>query len=324
MSRFSRVLSALFCAAACCLPASASAQLDPPRPIRMIVPFSPGGFTDIITRVVAQHLSVAWKQQVIVENKPGANGIIGSEIVARAAPDGHTLLVMAPGHASNVSLQSKLPYDTLRDFTPIALLITLPSVLVVHPSVPVATMREFIDLAKSKPGELAYGSGGNGSSQHLAMEMLKTMAGIDLVHVPYKGSAPAEADLVGGQVKAMFAATVSITPQIKAGRLKALAMSSAKRSQAMPDVPTVAESGLPGYVAIAWAGMLGPKDLPRPIVDKLNAEVTRIMALPEVQARITALGAEFQPNTPQQFDAFIREEIIRWAEVIKKSNIKVD
>ncbi|WP_151447671.1 tripartite tricarboxylate transporter substrate binding protein [Lacisediminimonas profundi] len=294
------------------------------KPIRVIVPFASGGTTDVVARLIGQRLGPALNTQVVVENKAGANGIVGSEALAKSAPDGYSLVIVAPGHASNVSLYKKLPYDTLADFEPVMLLLTQPSMLVVHASVPVNSVAELLALAKSKPGVMNYASGGNGSSQHLAAAMFASMAGLDMVHVPYKGSGPAEAALLGGQVNMMFASMVTALPQVKQGRLRALAVSSEKRSTATPDLPTVAESGVSGYSAVAWAGLLAPKGTPAPIVARLNAEIAKIMASPDMKERLSGLGAEFVPNSPKDFDGFIRSEITRWADVVKRANIRVD
>lgn len=294
------------------------------RPVRFVVPFAAGGTTDIVARMISQHLTRILGTQLVVDNRPGANGILGSDIVAKAPGDGHTMLIVAPGHASNVSLYKKLPYDTLTDFEPVSLLLTQPSLLVVHPSVPVKNLRELLKLAKESPGSVTYGSGGSGSSQHLAMAMLADMAGVELTHVPYRGSAPAEADLLGGQVKMMFASMVSVLPQVRGGRLKALAVSSPQRSAAAPDIPTMAEAGVPGYAAVAWAGLLLPKGTPASMVITLNAAVSRIMNEPDVKSRLGDLGAEFAPNSPADFNQFIRAEIDRWSQVIQRANLKVD
>ncbi|MES2635164.1 MAG: tripartite tricarboxylate transporter substrate binding protein [Pseudomonadota bacterium] len=313
---------------AACVPFTTQAQTTAPnwasKPIRIVVPFAPGGTTDIVARMIGQRLGPALGTTVVIDNKPGANGIMGSEVVARAPADGHTLVIVAPGHASNVTLYKKLPYDTLTDFEPILLLLTQPSVLVVHPSVPVTSTAELIKRAKAQPGMVSYASGGNGSSQHLAAAMFADMAGIELVHVPYKGSAPAEADLLGGQVNMMLASMVSALPQVKTGRLRALAVSSERRSPAAPDLPTVAEAGVPGYSAVAWAGLLAPKGTPPQTVAALNAAVTKIMNEPEVKEKLAGLGADFSANTPKGFDQFIRSEITRWGDVIRRANLKVD
>lgn len=306
------------------LAARAQAPNWPAKPIRLVVPFSAGGTTDIVARLIGQRLGPALGTQVVIDNKPGANGIMGSDIVAKAAPDGHTLVIVAPGHASNVTLYKKLPYDTLADFEPIVLLLTQPSMLVVHPSVKANSTADLLKLAKASPGSVTYASGGNGSSQHLAAAMFADMAGVSLTHVPYRGSAPAEADLLGGQVNMMFASMVSVLPQVKNGRLRALAVSSDKRSAAAPDLPTVAEAGVPGYAAVAWAGLLAPKGTPPQAIAQINSEVTRIMNEPEVKERLAGLGADFSPNSPKDFDRFIRAEITRWGDVIRRANLKVD
>ena len=308
--------------------ALASAHAQAPnwssKPIRLVVPFSAGGTTDIVARLIGQRLGPALGTQVAIDNKPGANGIMGSEVVAKAPPDAHTLVIVAPGHASNVTLYKKLPYDTLADFEPIILLLTQPSMLVVHPSVKATTTADLLKLAKASPGGVTYASGGNGSSQHLAAAMFADMAGVTLTHVPYRGSAPAEADLLGGQVNVMFASMVSVLPQVKSGRLRALAVSSDKRSAAAPDLPTVAEAGVPGYAAVAWAGLLAPKGTSPQAIAQLNAEITRIMNEPEVKERLAGLGADFSPNSPKDFDQFLRAEITRWGDVVRRANLKVD
>jgi tripartite-type tricarboxylate transporter receptor subunit TctC len=315
--------AALFVA---CVPFAANAQAPnwSSKPIRLVVPFAAGGTTDIVARMIGLRLGPALGTQVVIDNKPGANGIMGSEVVARAPADGHTLVIVAPGHASNVTLYKKLPYDTLTDFEPIVLLLTQPSVLVVHPSVQVNSAADLLSLAKSQPGTVTYASGGNGSSQHLAAAMFADMAGVELVHIPYKGSAPAEADLLGGQVNMMFASMVSALPQVKMGRLKALAVSSERRSPAAPELPTVAEAGVPGYSAVAWAGLLAPRGTPPQTIATLNAAVTKIMNEPEVKEKLAGLGADFVPNSPKVFDQFIRAEITRWGNVIRRANLKVD
>jgi tripartite-type tricarboxylate transporter receptor subunit TctC len=325
MKQIQRRLFAVAIALAC-LPVASQAQTPnwSAKPIRVVVPFAPGGTTDIVARMIGQRLGPMLGTQVVIDNKPGANGIMGSEIVARAPGDGHTLVIVAPGHASNVTLYRKLPYDTLTDFEPIALLLTQPSVLVVHPSVPVSSMADLLKLAKSQPKTVTYASGGNGSSQHLAAAMFADMTGLDLVHIPYKGSAPAEADLLGGQVNMMFASMVSAMPQVRSGRLKALAVSSERRSAAAPELPTVIEAGVPGYSAVAWAGLLAPKGTPPATVAALNASIIKIMNEPEVKEKLAGLGAEFTPNGPKVFDQFIRSEIARWGDVIRKANLKVD
>lgn len=277
--------------------------------MRVIVPFGAGGYTDTIARLVAQRLGSAFGQPTAVENRPGANGVIGSAEVARAANDGYTLLVVAPGHAGNVTMVPKLPYDTVKDFAPINLLVTLPSVIIVPASSPYKTFQELLAAARSKPGRLNYGSGGNGSSQHMAMETLNAKAGVSLTHIPYRGSSFAEGDLLAGRIDVMFSSTISAIPFAKAGKVRILAISGATRSAALPDVPTIAESGVAGFNAVTWLGFLAPAGTPEGVLNKLNAEVEKIMKQPDVQDRIAKLGAEHQTNSRQQFEAFLRKEI---------------
>ncbi|WP_171020154.1 tripartite tricarboxylate transporter substrate binding protein [Hydrogenophaga sp. 2FB] len=297
---------------------------DPRRPIRFIVPFGAGGYTDAVARLVAQHLGVALGQPTTVENRPGANGVVGTGEVARAPADGHTLLVVAPGHAGNVTMVPKLPYDTLKDFTPVNLLVTLPSVVIVPASSPINTLQDLLKTAKAQPGRLNYGSGGNGSSQHMAMEMLKHKARVSMTHIPYRGSSFAEADLLGAQLDVMFSSTISAIPLAKAGKIKILAISSETRSAALPSVPTIAEAALPGFSAVTWNGLFAPAGTPPQLIARLSAEVNKLMLLPEVQERLVKLGAEHPVNTPQQFDAFVRKEIAEQGAVIKAAGIKAD
>lgn len=295
---------------------------DAKRPVRVVVPFGPGGYTDSVARMVAQELGTALAQPTVVENRPGANGVIGSAEVARAAGDGHTLLVVAPGHAGNVTMVPKLPYDTLKDFVPINLLVTLPSVVVVPASSPYTSFAQLLTAARSQPGKLNYGSGGNGSSQHMAMEMLKFKAKVSMTHIPYRGSSYAEADLLAGHLDVMFSSTISAIPFSKAGKLRILAISGATRSAALPDVPTIAESGVAGFNAVTWLGFLAPAGTPDKLVERLNQEVNKLMKLPQVQERLVGLGAEHPDNSRQQFDAFLRKEIAEQGAVIKAAGIK--
>jgi len=259
-----------------------------------------------------------------VENRPGANGVVGTQEIARAAPDGYSLLVVAPGHAANVAMVPKLPYDTLKDFAPVSLLVTLPSVVIVPASSPIRSFADLLKTAKAKPGKLNYGSGGNGSSQHIAMEMLKYKAGVSMLHIPYKGSSFAEADLVAGQLDVMFSSTISAIPLAKSGRIRILAISSESRSSAIPDVPTIAESGLPGFSAVTWNGLFAPAGTSPAMVSRLNAEVNKLMLLPEVKERLVKLGAEHAASTPQQFDAFLRKEITEQGAVIRAAGIQAN
>ncbi len=311
-----------FALIACCFASSflpVHAADYPTKPIRILVPFVPGGATDILARLVGQHLTQAWGEQVIIDNRPGANGILAADLTAKATPDGHTLLFVAIGHAINPLLQKKLPYDTQKDFTPISLAAVLPLIVTVHPSVPAGSVKELIALAKTR--RLSYASGGVGSSQHLATALFASMAKIDLVHVPYKGGNQGLLDTVGGQVNMMISTILSLTPHIKSGRLKGLAITTAKRSSAWPDMPTVAEAGLPGYQSIAWYGLVGPAKMPPPVLKKLSDEVTRIIKSPSVTENLTAQGADPVGNSPAEFGAFIREETKRYAKVVKDAGV---
>jgi tripartite-type tricarboxylate transporter receptor subunit TctC len=272
---------------------------------------------------VGQKLSEAWGQPVVIDNRPGAAGIIGTEAVAKAAPDGYTLLMGAIStHAINPSLYKTLSYDPVKDFMPVTLVATAPLLVVVHPSLPVNSTRELIALAKSKPGQLFFASAGSGNSTHLAGELFKTMANVDLVHVPYKGATPAETDLMGGQVSLMFSSILSALPHAKAGKMKALAVTSARRSSIAPELPTVAESGVPGYDVNPWYGLFAPAGTPRAIVDRINRDVARILAQPDVRQRFATLGAEPAGNTPEQFAAFVNAEIAKWSKVVADSGAK--
>jgi tripartite-type tricarboxylate transporter receptor subunit TctC len=317
---------AIIAAAACvCATAPASAQDYPTRPIRYIVPFAAGGMTDILGRIFGQKLSEAWGQQVIVDNRPGAAGGIGSDIAAKAPPDGYTILGgTISSHAINVSLYSKLPYDPVRDFAPITLYVSLPNMLVVHPSLPVKSVRDLIALAKAKPKQLTFASAGNGTSQHLSGELFNVMAGVELVHVPYKGSGPGLADLVGGQVLLFFDNITTSLPLAKSGKIRPIAVTTARRASVMPELPTIAESGLAGYDVSSWQGVFAPAGTPRPIVTKLNAQIVKILATPEVRERLTSLGADPVGNTPEQFAAYVKAEIAKWAPIVKASGARVD
>lgn len=303
---------------------AADAQSYPNKPIRIIVPFPPGGISDVMSRVFGQKFTDSWNQPVIVENRAGAGGNIGADIVAKSPPDGYTLVMGSIGtHAVNVSLFSKLPYDPIRDFAPIALVIEADGLLVLHPSVPVKTVKDLIALARARPGQLAYASAGNGTASHLAGELFKSMAKIDLVHVPYKGNVPAISDLVGGQTSMLFATLPTVLPLAKAGRLHALAVTGAQRNPAVPDVPTMADT-LPGFEVTNWIALFAPAGTPADIVAKLNAEIMRIMRMPDVQSRLVSEGAKFTPNTPSEFAAFVKSEITKWGKVIKDSGARVD
>jgi tripartite-type tricarboxylate transporter receptor subunit TctC len=302
---------------------SAAAQSYPNRTIRLIVPFAPGGSADLVGRLLAQEMSVSWAQPVVVENKPGASAMIGNEFVARSAPDGYTLTVGTLGpFAVNQTLFEKLPYDNIRDFAPITLTGISSHILVAHPSVPVQNVSELIALAKAKPGQLTFASSGTGNATHLSFELFKAAAGIDIVHVPYKGGGPAMADLVGGQVLLSFASMASAVPFVKSGRLRAIAASGAQRSGLFPEVPTVAESGLAGFASEDWQGILAPAKTPADVVMKLNGEIARILALPEVKAKLAAAGFDARTSTPEWFGQFIQAETLKWARLLKGIGIK--
>jgi tripartite-type tricarboxylate transporter receptor subunit TctC len=299
------------------------AQVFPVKPVRLIVTYPAGGPADIAARALAQKLAEAWGQQVVVDNRAGAGGIIGTELVAKAAPDGYTLLHgTAAGLVINPLLRNKLPYDTLRDFAPVSMVVIVPQLLVTHPGVPASTLKELIALAKSQPGRLNYASVGVGSPNHLGMELLKSMAGIDMVHVPYKGAAPAMADLMAGQVQLAFNGMASVVPQVAIGKLKAIAIGSAARSAAAPEVPTVAEAGLPGFEYTAWNGNFAPAATPRALVAAISSDIRKALAAPDLVQRLSSLGSEPGGSTPAQFAAFIREDHVRWSRVVKSIGLK--
>jgi len=302
-----------------------SGQAYPDKAVRMVVPFAAGaGSNDIMARLVAQKLSDNFGQQVVVDNRPGASGIIGTDIVAKAQPDGYTVLMMSLTLTVNPSLFKKLPYNTEKDLTPVTAVASAPLMLVTHPSLPVKSVREFIAYAKANPGKLNFGSGGPGTTPHLAGEMLKTMAGIQVIHVPYKGGAPALADLVGGQIQFMCENIPGTLPFVKAGRLRALAITDRKRSPLLPEMPTLDESGLKGYEIVGWNGLFVPAGTPPAVVNKLHAAAVKALALPDVRERLATMGADGIGNTPQQFTAFIKSEIAKWAKVVKDAGIRIE
>ena len=308
--------------------ASASAQDAaanyPNRPIKIVVGFVPGGATDVVARLMAQKLQEAWGQAVLIENKPGGGSNIGSEQVARAAPDGYTLLLGTIANATNMSIYKDLAYDTLRDFAPVTQFISAPSVLVVAPSLPVSNLKELIALAKAKPGTLSYASSGAGGSPHLAGELLKLRAGIDIIHVPYKGAAPALVDVVSGTVSMGFKTALSAIPHMQSGKLKPIAVAANRRLPQIPNVPTMAEAGLADFEVSSWNGLLAPAKTPPEMVAKLNREFVRILATADVREKFAAQAAEPVGNTPEQFRAYIKAEIDKWAQVVKASGAKVD
>ena len=301
-----------------------SAQHYPIRPIRLLVPFAPGGGTDIIARLVAQDLGQAWGQPVVVDNRGGGGGIVGTEIAAKAAPDGYTMMLCSLGLSYAPALYSKLPYDTEKDLLPISLVATQPFVYVVIPSLGVGSMKELIALAKAKPGEIRYGSGGSGGSSHLGTELLRTMTGINLVHVPYKGTGPALTAMLGGEIQMQLIGISSVVPHMKSGRMRALAVSGAKRSAAAPEVPTVAEAGVPGYAFDVWYGMLYPAGTPRAIVGKANASINDVLKSPALAQRFAAVGLEPAGSTPEAFAKLIRSEMAKWRKVVKEANIRIE
>ena len=304
--------------------AQPQAQPYPSKQIRYVVPFPAGAITDILARQIGQKLHEAWGQQVIVENRTGATGTIGSDIVAKAPPDGYTLLGgTVATHSISTSLYSKLPYHPLKDFVPVTRLVTLPNVLVVHPSMPVRTVKQFAALAKTRPGDLRFGSGGSGTSQHLSGELFNMLVGTKLVHIPYKGGNLAMIDLIGGQIELGFENAPNCVPYVKAGKLRALGVTTTTRAVAMPDVPPIAET-IPGFEVGSWQGLFVPAGTPAAIVTKLNTEVRRIFTLPDVRDRMVALGTEISTTTPEAFADFIRTEITKWEKVVKVSGARAD
>ena len=296
----------------------------PERPIRIVVAYTPAGTTDILARVIGQKLNEAWGQPVIIDNRPGANGNIGTEYAAKATADGYTLLMGTAGtHGINPGLYRKLGFDAVKDFAPISLVAMVPNIFVVNNAVPARDLREFIAYAKANQGKLNYGSPGNGSTAHLSMELFKSMTGIQMLHIPYKGSAGVLSDLIGGQIVATMDNMPVYVPQAKAGKIRALAVSPSRRSPAAPEVPTVAEAGVPGYNSGAWFALFAPADTPKALANKLARETTRILKLPDVSARLADLGAEPVGGSPEQLAAHIKAEIAKWAKVIKDANVEL-
>jgi tripartite-type tricarboxylate transporter receptor subunit TctC len=306
------------------LVATATAQTYPSRPVRIVIPLSPGGTTDVPGRIIAQKLSETLGQQFYVENRAGAGGTIGSDFVAKANADGYTLLLTATPFVITPHVYKKLPYDALADFTPVIRIASGPYVLVVHPSLGVNSVKELIAAAKKEPGKIDFASSGNGSAQHLVTELFMYMAGIKLNHVPYKGSGPAQQDLMSGIIKVSFVGTPIAIPHMKSGRLKALGVSTAKRSPEMPDVPTVAQAGVPGYEAIVWIGMLAPAGTPREIIAKLNGEIGKLVRTGEVKKLLTPTGMEPDPDTPEQFGAYLKADYDKWGKVVRDSGATVN
>lgn len=300
---------------------SADVQNYPGRTIRIVVPVSPGGATDIFARTLAQGLSLSWGQQVIVDNRPGAGGIIGSEIIARATPDGYTALMAYTSHVTNPSLWQRLPYDTVRDFSPVSMVATVPAVLIVHPSLPVRSVSELIGFAKRRPHDIDYASSGVGTASHLAAELFAQRSGLFLTHIPYKGGSPALYESLGGQVSIMFGSLVTAMPQLRNRRIRILGITSASRFPAVPQLQTLAESGLPGFEAVAWFAMLLPAGVPGTVVDKLHSEVTAYMGTVTMRRRFAAQGADITLSTPEALNRRIRAELEKWSQVIRSAGI---
>jgi len=322
--QISKVMQTAALAAMVVCAAPAFGQAYPTKPIRIVAPSTPGDAPDVIARLVADKLSVALGQQVVVDNKPGAGGVVGSESVAKSAPDGYTLIMGNAGsHGINAAVYSRLPYDIQRDFAPVSQVAIAPNVMVINPSVPANSVAEFIAYAKSQPGKLSYASGGNGSSAHMSMELFKSMAGIDVQHIPYKGSSPALTDLIGGQVAVFIGNMPPTVPHIKSGKLRALAVTTRTRSALMPELPTIADT-LPGYETVAWFGVLAPAGTPPDVVNKLSAEIGKIARSPEMREKLVAMGAEPVGGTPEEFKAVIDRDIAKWKPLAQKVGIKVD
>ena len=303
---------------------AAFAQDFPVRPIRMILGFAPGGSTDLVARVVAAKMTESWGQQAVVDNRPGANGMIGADLVAKANPDGYSLLLSSIGPmAINASLY-KMPYDIVADFAPITYTGNVTNLLVVHPSVAATSVKELIALAKAQPGKLTFASSGTGGAPHMAVELFKILAKVNVVHVPYKGGGPAMADLVGGQISGSFASMPSSIPFVRAGKLRALAVTAPKRSPAEPQVPTISEAGIPGFSVVDWQGLFTTAKTPPAVVAKLNKEVVRILALPDVVERLATAGVEIQTSTPKEWGDFVKSEIAKWSKVVKEAGVKVE
>ena len=305
----------------CPLPLAAAAF--PVKPVRLIVPFPPGAFNDQLARTLSQKLGERWKQPVVVDNRPGASTVIGTDLAARAPADGHTLLIVSFAFAVNPSLHRSLPFDTGQDFTPVVLAAGTPNILVVHPGLPATSVKDLVQLARERPGRLDYATAGNGTSNHLCTELFKSLAGVDLVHVPYKGSAPAVTDLLGGQVQVMFDNAPNVLPHVRAGKLRALAVSTAARSAFAPDLPAVAET-VPGFDVEVWFGVVAPAGVPREVIGRLNADINAVLALPEVKNRFAEQGVRVIGGSPESFGAYLQAQMRRWAKVVKDAGLQVE
>ena len=299
------------------------AQTFPSKPIRIVVPFTPGGPNDILARMIGQRYTLVWGQQTLVDNRPGGGTVIGTDIVAKAPADGHTLLMVSTSHAANPSLMPKLPFDTLRDFVSVGQAVSSPNVLVVHPSVPARNTRELLDIAKARPGQITFASGGSGAATHLAGELLKIMGGVEMTHIPYKGAGPATIDLISGQVTWMFGTILPTIPHVRAGKLRALAVSGKRRAEVLPEVPTVAEH-VPGFEASSWYGVFAPAGTPAEVIIKLNQEMARALTPVEVRQRLAAEGTEVVAGNPEDFMQLFRAEAAKWARVIKQAGIRLE
>jgi len=305
--------------------AQSGAPAYPAKPVRFVVGFTPGGPSDILARALGQKLGDLWSQQVVIENRPGAGGNIAAEIVAKSAPDGYTWLLGNNSIlATNASLYRTLAYDPVKDFAPVALVAVQPNILVVNPQVPAKSVMELIALARAKPGQLNYASSGSGAAAHLSGELFRAMTGVNIVHVPYKGAQPALTDVIAGQVQLMFATSASVLPYIKAGRLRALAVTTARRSEAMPELPTVSEAGVAGFEAISWHGVVVPAATPAPLVERINHDIVSVLRIPELRDRLAALGAEVMTGTPREFADYIAREIPKWTKVVKDSGARAE
>jgi tripartite-type tricarboxylate transporter receptor subunit TctC len=320
MNRYNKLLAALLLAA---ISGAAAAQTWPAKPVRIVVGYPPGGPTDVLARIVAQKLTESWGQQVLVDNRPGASGMIGAEVTVRAAPDGYTLLMVPVTYAVTPSLYPKMSYDAVRDLAPVAQVAAAPFMLVVHPTLPVKTVKDLIALARSSPGQLNYASASTGGMPHLAGELFNTMTGVKMVHIPYKGAAPATTDLLSGQVSLMFNNMLSAMPHVKNNRLRAVAVTSSKRSAAVPELPTIAET-VPGYEASGWYAALAPAATPRELITRLNNDMNRVMKMPDVTQRLAGDGVEAVGTTAEQFGRYLQQEIVKWGKVVKASGAKAD
>ena len=315
--------SLLYVAVFCGLAGAASAQTYPSKPIRWVLGFPAGGTSDILARAIGIKLTEAWEQQVVIDNRAGASGIIANELASKAVPDGYTILLVSSTYANLISMGKKLPYDPEQDLVPVTQLASVPNILSMHPSLPVKTVKDLIALAKAKPGQINYGTGGTLTGPHLATELFRLMTNIDIVHVPYKGTPPAVNDLLGGRMQMMFALSPVAMPHVKAGKLRSIAVSGSKRLPELPNIPTVAET-VPGYEATTWYGLMVPRGTPQPVIDKLNGEFNKVLAMQDIIARMTAAGFQAGGGSPEDFTRYMKAEVAKWSKVIKAANIPVD